>query len=236
MKNIFIFGANSDLIYEYLKSVKDKNNWFLYTKNIENLKIKINKLEKSKPGNKYLIKKVDFTADFLSLIDEDFKNNTIDKIILAQGVLTDNDLDLKKYNELFSVNVISIIQLLKLSLKYLEIQNYGHIIVFSSIAGDLGRSSNYLYGSTKASISTYVEGLQRLKIKNIYISLLKPGPIKTKMTEKYKKNFLWIKKEKAGDLIYKAIRSKKKVTYIPGYWKFIMIIIKLLPSILIKKL
>ena len=80
MKNIFIFGANSDLIYEYLKSVKDKNNWFLYTKNIENLKIKINKLEKSKPGNKYLIKKVDFTADFLSLIDEDFKNNTIDKI------------------------------------------------------------------------------------------------------------------------------------------------------------
>ena len=41
------------------------------------LKIKINKLEKSKPGNKYLIKKVDFTADFLSLIDEDFKNNTI---------------------------------------------------------------------------------------------------------------------------------------------------------------
>lgn len=236
MENIFIFGANSDLIYEYIKVADDNKNWYLYSRNEKELKKKIENLSLKKSGSKFNIKKIDFTEEFLDKLDSELYSNKIDKVIIAQGLLVKNNLKYNEYNDLFRVNIISVIQIINISLKILQKQGSGKIIVFGSIAGDIGKSSNYLYGSSKSALWTFVEGLQKEEDNHKFITFLKPGPVFTKMTEGYKSNLLWIDKKSAGLLIKKAIEKNKKIVYIPGYWRYIMIILKLLPNFLTKQL
>jgi len=236
MENIFIFGANSDLIYEYIKVADDNKNWYLYSRNEKELKKKVENLSLKKSGSKFNIKKIDFTEEFLDKLDSELYSNKIDKVIIAQGLLVKNNLKYNEYNDLFRVNIISVIQIINITLKILQKQGSGKIIVFGSIAGDIGKSSNYLYGSSKSALWTFVEGLQKEEDNHKFITFLKPGPVFTKMTEGYQSNLLWIDKKNAGTLIKKAIEKNKKIVYIPGYWRYIMIILKLLPNFLTKKL
>ena len=236
MENIFIFGANSDLIYEYIKVADDNKNWYLYSRNEKELKKKVENLSLKKSGSKFNIKKIDFTEEFLDKLDSDLYSNKIDKVIIAQGLLVKNNLKYNEYNDLFRVNIISVIQIINITLKILQKQGSGKIIVFGSIAGDIGKSSNYLYGSSKSALWTFVEGLQKEEDNHKFMTFLKPGPVFTKMTEGYQSNLLWIDKKNAGTLIKKAIEKNKKIVYIPGYWRYIMIILKLLPNFLTKKL
>ena len=236
MENIFIFAANSDLIYEYIKVADDNKNWYLYSRNEKELKKKVENLSLKKSGSKFNIKKIDFTEEFLDKLDSELYSNKIDKVIIAQGLLVKNNLKYNEYNDLFRVNIISVIQIINITLKILQKQGSGKIIVFGSIAGDIGKSSNYLYGSSKSALWTFVEGLQKEEDNHKFITFLKPGPVFTKMTEGYQSNLLWIDKKNAGTLIKKAIEKNKKIVYIPGYWRYIMIILKLLPNFLTKKL
>ena len=236
MENIFIFGANSDLIYEYIKVADDNKNWYLYSRNEKELKKKVENLSLKKSGSKFNIKKIDFTEEFLDKLDSDLYSNKIDKVIIAQGLLVKNNLKYNEYNDLFRVNIISVIQIINITLKILQKQGSGKIIVFGSIAGDIGKSSNYLYGSSKSALWTFVEGLLKEEDHHKFMTFLKPGPVFTKMTEGYQSNLLWIDKKNAGTLIKKAIEKNKKIVYIPGYWRYIMIILKLLPNFLTKKL
>ena len=236
MINIFVFGANSDLIYELIIISDDNIHWHLYSKKIGELKNKINQISNKKKGSLFTLKKIDFSEKFLDTVIFDLKSSTIDKIILAQGLLVKNDLSPEKYSEFYQVNVISIMQIIQVSLKILKHQGYGKIIVFGSIAGDIGKNSNYLYGSSKGALGIFVEGLQKDKEYGKFITILKPGPIYTKMTNGYKSNFLWIDKVKAGKLIKEAINKNQKIIYIPRYWKIIIFILKILPNFLTKKL
>ena len=236
MENIFVFGANSDLIYEYIKVADDNKNWYLYSRNEKELKKKVENLSSKKSSSKFNIKKIDFTEEFLDKLDSELYRNKIDKVIIAQGLSVKNNLKYNEYNDLFRVNIISVIQIINITLKILKKQGSGKIIVFGSIAGDIGKSSNYLYGSSKSALWTFVEGLQKEEDNHKFITFLKPGPVFTKMTEGYQSNVLWIDKKNAGLLIKKAIEKNKKIVYIPGYWRYIMIILKLLPNFLTKKL
>jgi decaprenylphospho-beta-D-erythro-pentofuranosid-2-ulose 2-reductase len=236
MENIFIFGANSDLIYEYIKVADDNKNWYLYSRNEKELKKKVENLSLNKNSSKFYIKKIDFTENFLDKLDTDLYTNKIDKVIIAQGLLVKNNIKHNEYNNLFQINIISVIQIINITLKIIQKQGTGKIIVFGSIAGDIGKSSNYLYGSSKSALWTYVEGLQKEANNYKFITFLKPGPVFTKMTKGHQSNLLWIDKKNAGLLIKRAIEKNKKIVYIPGYWRYIIIILKLLPNFLTKKL
>ena len=119
---------------------------------------------------------------------------------------------------------------------YFEIRGNGSIIGISSVAGDRGRASNYIYGSAKSGLTTFLSGLRnRLHKSNVKVLAVLPGFVKTKMTSHMKlPTAITSNPEKIASLIYK-FRNKSKIIYLSP-WKVIMIIIKCIPEFLFKKL
>mgnify|MGYP000571915184 FL=1 len=117
-------------------------------------------------------------------------------------------------------------------------KNNGCIIGISSVAGDRGRASNYMYGSTKSAFSSYLSGLRNsLKKFNINIITIKPGFVRTKMTSNIKMNkYLTATPEKVAKDVHKAWKRKRDIVYTPWYWKYIFIIIKIIPEKIFKKM
>ncbi len=115
-------------------------------------------------------------------------------------------------------------------------QRYGTIAVIGSVAGDLGKASNYVYGSAKAAVQVFTEGLrQRLHRSNVNVLLIKPGLVDTPMTEKFQKNRLWASSGQVAADIVRAVNKQKDVVYTPGYWRFIIGGLRLIPTRLFKR-
>lgn len=114
----------------------------------------------------------------------------------------------------------------------------GAIIGISSVSGDRGRASNYLYGSSKAAFTTYLAGLRnRLFKKGVTVITVLPGYVATKMTEGADlPKLLVAKPAEVADDIYKAWRKKKNVIYTKWFWRYIMMIIKSIPEFFFKRM
>ncbi len=129
------------------------------------------------------------------------------------------------------VNYIGAVSILERVIGKYEEKNHGFAIVISSVAGDRGRKSNYIYGSSKGALTRYVEGLQhRLASTKVRVLLVKPGFMDTAMT--YGLNLpqrLIASPEEAGKIIYNAWKRKKDVVYVKWFWRYIMLIIQHLP-------
>ena len=136
-----------------------------------------------------------------------------------------------------NVNGLSVIALLTTLANEMIVQGSGTIAVVSSVAGDRGRQSNYVYGAAKALLSTFLSGLRaRLYKKNINVLTIKPGFVDTPMTAHLQKSILFVSSDKVAIDIVNGIKKKKDVLYTPTFWRFIMLIIKLIPERIFKKL
>lgn len=164
-----------------------------------------------------------------------------EKVLIAYGTLSDQkkcesyfDETLKELN----INFISVMSLLTHIGNTLEKQCSGQVAVISSVAGDRGRQSNYIYGTAKGALSIYLQGLRnRLSKSNVSVITIKPGFVDTPMTKDFvKKGLLWVKPDKIGKGIYYAMLKKRDVVYLPWFWQWIMLIIKLIPEKIFKKL
>lgn len=138
----------------------------------------------------------------------------------------------------FTTNAVSTIALLTELGNKLEKQHFGTIAVITSVAGDRGRPSNYLYGSAKAAVTTFCEGLRaRLFKSGVHLLDIKPGFVDTPMTRELSlPKLLLATPDKIALYINKSIIKKRDVVYTPWYWFWIMLIIKSLPSFIFKKL
>lgn len=111
------------------------------------------------------------------------------------------------------------------------------LAVISSVAGDRGRASNYLYGSAKAAVSAYLSGLgQRLRPVGINILTIKPGFVDTPMTATFKKGALWAKPETVAKGIVRAIGRRQAVVYLPAFWWAIMFVIRSIPEFVFRRI
>jgi len=118
----------------------------------------------------------------------------------------------------------------------MEHNKSGLIVGVSSVAGDRGRASNYLYGSTKAGLTAYLSGLRaRLADSGVHVTTIKPGFVDTPMTAALKKGPLTTPPDKAAKCILKAARRRANTAYVPFFWGFIMMIIIHLPEFIFKK-
>ncbi|MDP3561779.1 MAG: SDR family oxidoreductase [Legionellaceae bacterium] len=134
-------------------------------------------------------------------------------------------------------NAISVIALLSELANRLIAQKSGTIAVISSVAGDRGRGSNYVYGSAKAAVSTFLQGLRaRLAKHNIHVLTVKPGFVDTPMTAHLKKSALFASPTKVANDIILAIQKKRDTLYTPNFWQPIMLIIKCLPERIAKRM
>jgi len=113
----------------------------------------------------------------------------------------------------------------------------GGIIGISSVAGDRGRQSNYLYGSAKGGLSLFLQGLRnRLATTPVHVLTVKPGFVDTPMTQDLDGLFLVAPPAKVADDIVRAYEKKKNVLYTPFFWRWIMLIIRSIPERIFKKL
>jgi decaprenylphospho-beta-D-erythro-pentofuranosid-2-ulose 2-reductase len=113
----------------------------------------------------------------------------------------------------------------------------GTIVGVSSVAGDRGRASNYVYGSAKAGLTAFLSGLRnRLAKRGVHVVTVKPGFVRTKMTAGMKlPRLLTAEPDDVGRAIYAAVSSQKDVIYISVAWKLIMLVISSIPEKLFKK-
>lgn len=161
------------------------------------------------------------------------KMGVIDGVIMAVGLIDKLD-----YQKVVAANFTGPISFLEHYVKYLVTHKKGFIIGLSSVAGDRGRQPNYIYGASKAGLTTYLQGLrQYLYPSKIQILTIKLGLIDTKMVfgGKYPL-YLAADPKRTAVKIIRALDKSKESVYIPGVWRIIMFIIRLIPEKIFKRL
>lgn len=163
-----------------------------------------------------------------------------DVVLVAYGSLPDQqacEQDVTHTLTEFNTNGLSVIALLTVVANQMLKQNRGTIAVISSVAGDRGRQSNYVYGAAKAAVSVFLQGLRaRLFKHNIHVLTIKPGFVATPMTAHLKQNALFVSPDKVAGEIMKAIDKKRHQLYTPIFWLPIMLLVKALPERIAKRL
>jgi short-subunit dehydrogenase len=161
-------------------------------------------------------------------------------ILIAHGTLPDQarcDADTDYALREFAVNGTAAIALANRIAQKLETQGSGTLAIISSVAGDRGRASNYLYGSAKAAVSAYASGLrQRLNACCVNVLTIKPGFVDTPMTAAFKKGALWAKPDQVARGIVHAIGKRRSMVYLPRFWWAIMAVIRGIPEFVFRRI
>lgn len=146
--------------------------------------------------------------------------------------------DNRNTERIIDINYGKLVPVLNYFAKKMETARSGSMIVLSSVAGERGRQSNFIYGSAKAALTAYLSGLRNyLYPKKVHVLTVKPGFMETKMTEGLPLNpKLTATPQQAADCIYKAYKNKKDVAYVLPIWALIMLIIRNIPEFIFKKL
>jgi short-subunit dehydrogenase len=164
----------------------------------------------------------------------------IDLALIAHGTLPDqaacqDSFELTRAE--LDTNCLSTLSLLTHLANLLEPRGTGTLAVISSVAGDRGRQSNYVYGTAKGAVSLFLQGLRnRLHGAGVHVLTVKPGFVDTPMTAGFPKGMLWAKPEEIAEGIERAVRKRKDEVYLPGFWWFIMLIIRHIPESIFKRL
>jgi short-subunit dehydrogenase len=161
--------------------------------------------------------------------------------ICVFGYLGENEKAIEDWTQasrIIHTNFTGAVSILNVIAKYYSEQKEGAIAGISSVAGERGRQSNYLYGSAKAGFTAYLSGLRnRLYHKGVHVVTVQPGFVYTKMTENIElPKLLTAKTEEVADVVYNAIRKKKNVVFAKWYWRYIMMVIRNVPEFMFKKM
>ncbi len=175
---------------------------------------------------------------FLARLGE--KVRTLDEAYVFFGLMPlqeEAQKDFRLARDMFMVNYVGAVSILELIAAYMEARRQGLIVAVSSVAGDRGRQSNYLYGSSKAGLTVYLSGLRnRLAKAGVQVLTVKPGMVDTPMTRGMKKGILFVKPEVIAAGILKAVAKRKNIAYVPGYWRWIMWAIRSIPEPVFKRM
>ena len=177
----------------------------------------------------------------VELLDKaDGSLGSADIVLVAHGTLSNQkacELSVEETLAEIHTNALSTVSLLTLIANRFEAKRNGTICVISSVAGDRGRASNYVYGSAKAMVTAFTSGLrQRLHKSNVAVVTIKPGFVDTPMTSEFKKGLLWANPNAVAKSILKAIDSQKTEVYVPGFWWAIMMLIRIIPNEIFRKI
>ncbi|MCK4577275.1 MAG: SDR family oxidoreductase [Candidatus Marinimicrobia bacterium] len=146
--------------------------------------------------------------------------------------------DFKEAQKIIETNYTGCVSILNIIANDYAKQKNGFIIGISSVAGDRGRKSNYIYGSAKAAFTAYLSGLRnRLHDTSIQVLTVKPGFVNTQMTKgKNLPKKLTAQPEEVARQIYKSHLKGKNVLYTKRVWRYIMMIINLMPEKVFKRM
>lgn len=156
-------------------------------------------------------------------------------VISAIGYLGEQEKaqsDFDEAHQIMDTNYTGVVSLFNIIANDFEKRRSGFMVGISSVAGDRGRKSNYVYGSAKAALTAYLSGLRnRLYNVQVHVLTVKPGFVATKMTEDMDlPEKLTALPEEVGEDIYKAQQKGKNVLYTRWIWRWVMMVIKIIPE------
>ncbi len=158
----------------------------------------------------------------------------LDGVILAVGTSgeqEDTERDTEECRRVLEVNLVACASILHTIAPYFARRGTGTLVVISSVAGDRGRRSNYVYGASKAGLTVFLEGLRaRLRPRGVRVVTVKPGFVDTRMTFSRGKLPLLAQPEDVAHAVYDAVHRGKDVIYVPWFWGPIMLVIRALPA------
>ena len=166
--------------------------------------------------------------------------NQLEGVVFAMGDMGDqkeSEQDPVAACQIIQRNFTAAVSLLGICANFMGAQKRGFIIGISSVAGDRGRQSNYIYGAAKSGLSAFLEGLRnRMQSSKVRILTVKPGFVDTGMTFGLPGLFLVADPYEAGEKIVSALAGSRDVIYLPWFWRFIMLIIRHIPEPVFKRL
>lgn len=240
-KNIVVFGATSAIAEQFARHEAPGARLYLVGRSPESLQVIADDLVVRGATVKSGILDVADFQQHAKVLDVAIAwLGSVDVILIAHGTLPDQskcEQDVATALQGFSINATATISLMTLAAQRLQAQGSGTLAVISSVAGDRGRSSNYLYGSAKAAVSAFASGLrQRLHGTGVNVLTVKPGFVDTPMTRDFNKGPLWASARAVGVGIARAIDRRRSVAYLPGFWWAIMRVITHVPEPLFRRL
>lgn len=241
MSYVLIVGAKSDIAKEVAR-VYAKGGYDLYlaSRDSDSLGDLAKDIE-LRSSVKVETKELDM-VDFDS--HEKFYNSLEPKplgVIVVSGYMAEqkkSENDFAKTLNTINVNFTGAVSLLNIIANDMQKNKNGFIVGVSSVAGDRGRKTNYIYGSSKAGFSAYLAGLRnRMFESGVSVLTVKPGFVATKMTADLDlPEKLTAQPEEVANDIYKAQQKGKDVLYTKFIWRFIMVIIKHIPEVVFKRM
>ena len=164
-----------------------------------------------------------------------------DVVVTAFGVLIEGEESFNAPQESLQstlVNYSGVVSILGHLAKAMAQRGSGTIIGISSVAGERGRGSNYVYGSAKAGMTAYLDGLRNfLADKGVHVITVKPGYVDTKMkAHKPTPSFLTATPQQVAKAVMEGYRTKKNTVYVLWMWRWIMFIIRNIPEFIFKRM
>jgi len=161
-------------------------------------------------------------------------------VLVTFGIMHNQQKAQKKFSfskEMIDVNFSGAVSILEIIASDFEKRSRGFIVGISSVAGDRGRMSNYIYGATKSAFTSYLQGLRHRLIKfNVNVLTVKPGFVETKMTKDINlPKKLTAKPDEVSNIIFKAVTNRKSTIYIKPIWRIIMSVIIHLPDLIFNR-
>ena len=241
MSFVFIIGAKSDIARATAKEyAKHGYDLYLAARNATELEDFANDLH-IRFNRKVVCKELDILAYDTHEQTYQSLEPKPSGVISAVGYLGNQELaqtDTCETERIINTNYTGVVNILNIIANDFEQRRDGFIVAISSVAGDRGRKSNYIYGSAKAALTAYLSGLRnRLHDPGVHVLTVKPGFVATKMTEGMDlPEKLTAQPEDVATNIYQAQQKGVHVLYTKWLWKWIMLIIKTIPEWQFKKL
>jgi decaprenylphospho-beta-D-erythro-pentofuranosid-2-ulose 2-reductase len=241
-KRIAIIGATSAIAEHCARQWAKQNDieFILIGRNIQRLESVAADLEVRNPLISVKIQETSLLEPeaIKKLVDALFDEGAISIALIAHGFLPkqkDCEEDLILCKEALDVNGVSPVLYAEAFAHHMSKIKRGTIAIISSVAGDRGRKSNYVYGAAKGLVTRYAQGLQhRMSGKGVQVTLIKPGPTATPMTAGMKGKFASV--EEVANLIITGISQKKAVIYAPSKWLLVMMVLRLIPNFIFNKI
>ena len=241
MKNVLILGSTSDMAQAIAKKYAAEG-WglLLAARNMELLEPVADDL---RVRSSALVQTLEFNATNFSSHGSfyDALETKPDAVICVFGYMGDPLLSRTDFDEVrrtIDVNYMGAVSILNVVAADFEKRGHGSIAGISSVAGDRGRQSNYIYGSAKAGFTAYLAGLRnRLAASGVHVMTVKPGFCRTKMTENMELPApLTAEPEQVALAVFQGLEKKKNTVYTLWMWRWIMLMICHIPEFVFKKM
>ena len=243
-QQVLVCGATSAIAQAFARRLAAKRaRFYLLGRNASRLEIVKQDLI-ARGASEVWFESVDMdeVSDYQEIVSRAAENlGSIDIGLIAQGVMRaqsrlESEVDLIREN--YQVNLLSAVEVATAIGNILESQKGGSLLMVSSVAGDRGRQSNYVYGSSKAALSAFTDGLRnRLFRHGVTVVTVKPGFVDSPMTAGFEKGGpLWATPEQVAADMEKVLGKGGGVLYTPGFWRYILFVVRHVPDFIFKRL